>query len=307
MIDHDQLYLFDPQLGLPIPSGEGVATLAEVTEDDSLLRALDLPDSPYPVTTERLKEGVAYVVADPMSLSNRALELEKQQSGSSAIVLHTDVDALAKRLAAAPGVQSVKLWDYPFINLRRELRLASADSALAEKTRGAAAIDFQPFAWVPHLWKARLLFFRGMVETEREARKKGVLHDPVNDHRAAAQLYLHPRVRPSERKLAEFTENPERLGIYHAAKADATYWLALLKYDQGEPRQSLQWLERDTLATEEAAHREVGARYNLARAYEALGDLPRAAELLEADDSPQRHGNRLRAARLRKQAEADSS
>ncbi|MCA9241794.1 MAG: hypothetical protein KDA37_16405, partial [Planctomycetales bacterium] len=47
-----------------------------------------------------------------------------------------------------------------------------------------------------------------------------------------------------------------------------------------------------------AEQHAAGIRYNLARAYESLGDNQRAAELLLADDSPQRHGNRLRAARL---------
>jgi hypothetical protein len=54
-----------------------------------------------------------------------------------------------------------------------------------------------------------------------------------------------------------------------------------------------------------------GARYNLARTYEAqaaeLTDEPdeaaalrqKAIELLENDSSPQEHGNRLRAARLK--------
>ena len=52
-----------------------------------------------------------------------------------------------------------------------------------------------------------------------------------------------------------------------------------------------------------------GARYNLARTYETLGDITRARELLnEDDDSPQKHGNWLRAKLLRKwnQPSADS-
>jgi hypothetical protein len=41
------------------------------------------------------------------------------------------------------------------------------------------------------------------------------------------------------------------------------------------------------------------ARYNLARAYEAMGDAEKAIALYEADTSPQSHGNKLRARRLR--------
>lgn len=313
-IDHGQLYLFDPQLGLEIASNEGgVATLEEVIADDDLLRSLDLEDSPYPATSGQAKQAVACVVADTTSLSSRAADLEKQQSGKSAIVLHTDADALAEELQEIPGVASAALWEHPFNNLRRRLRLASATTALAESARSAAASDFQPFAWAPRLWKARMLHLRGMVETEREARKKGVLHDPINDHRAAAQLYLHRSVRPSEKLLGRGDQtDPELLSIRRRNKTDATYWLGLLKFEQGQPAQSIAWLENKVLSREEAQRRATGIRYNLARAYEALSENEKAAELLEGDDSPQKHGNRLRARRLAKlhdapQAESDAA
>jgi hypothetical protein len=46
-------------------------------------------------------------------------------------------------------------------------------------------------------------------------------------------------------------------------------------------------------------------RYNLARALEAQQKFEEASKLLENDgDSPQRHGNRLRARSLREKAEA---
>ena len=51
-----------------------------------------------------------------------------------------------------------------------------------------------------------------------------------------------------------------------------------------------------------------GARYNAARCYEALGELEKAIELLETGDSPQQHGNLLRAKMLRAQLpDADSA
>ncbi len=41
---------------------------------------------------------------------------------------------------------------------------------------------------------------------------------------------------------------------------------------------------------------QAAARYNLARCYEAEGQLAKAIEIYESDtDSPQSHGNRLRA------------
>ena len=46
------------------------------------------------------------------------------------------------------------------------------------------------------------------------------------------------------------------------------------------------------------------AQYNLGRAYEANGQLQKAIEMYEDDDSPQRHGNLLRARRLKRQLAA---
>jgi hypothetical protein len=58
----------------------------------------------------------------------------------------------------------------------------------------------------------------------------------------------------------------------------------------------LQYLDELTLRDPQAARVWGGAaRFALAQLYEALGQPERAAALYAADDSPQRHGNRLRA------------
>ncbi|WP_197528135.1 transglutaminase domain-containing protein [Posidoniimonas polymericola] len=299
VVDHGELYLFDPQLGLALttPADEPIA-LSSLREDPSLLRGFDRPDSDYPVSADALAQASFAVVSEPLTMSSRAAQLQEQQSGSSAIVLHVDADAAAEQLQQAAGVDEVGLWPHPLANLRRELRIAGSDSVAAEKTRSAAALDLQPFAWTPQLWKARMLHIRGMLETEREAKKKGVLHDPIDDHRAAAQLYLSPRVRPSEKKLDTRVLNAERLRIYHRNKADATLWLGVLKHDQGEYTQAAQWFERVDTESPENTHLADAVRYGRARALEALGQREEAARLLSEDTSPQRFGNQIRAARL---------
>ncbi len=52
LLSDGKLYLYDTRLGLPIPGkdGKGVATLAELQADPTLLRELDVADSAYPVT-----------------------------------------------------------------------------------------------------------------------------------------------------------------------------------------------------------------------------------------------------------------
>jgi TolA-binding protein len=95
--------------------------------------------------------------------------------------------------------------------------------------------------------------------------------------------------------------DPSKRAIYLAAKGDASYWLGLLSYDLGKYPVAKNWLAVLTLAANPDGPWTTGARYNLARTLEALGDLPAAIELLESNDSPQRYGNVLRARQLRQQ------
>ena len=78
-----QLYLFDMDLGLPIPgpSGVGIATLEQVIGQPQLLAHLDLDDQhPYGVHESMLKRIVALVDGTPANLSQRMRLLEQAAS-----------------------------------------------------------------------------------------------------------------------------------------------------------------------------------------------------------------------------------
>lgn len=294
-----QAYVFDPQLGLALPGAEDgqVATLAELQADETLLRKLDLPEKPYPLTAELLKDAVPLIVADPFALSWRAAQVEGQLSGEDSLAITVDADVEAEKLAELNSLKPAMLWGYPFKTIERQL-------TRGEKARNAAAIEFRPFAWRPKLWKARVLHMRGKLETEAEARSKNdALYDAVNDHRSAGQLYMARDVRPKETILQQVS--PEKQRIYSQVKVDATYWLGVLQYDLGNPKSSIRWLEEKTLSNELADVWDHAVRYNLARAYEAQGDIDRAVELFSKDTSLQSHGNQLRAQGLKKQDAAE--
>ncbi|MEM6331013.1 MAG: hypothetical protein AAF790_12280, partial [Planctomycetota bacterium] len=299
VLDGGALHLFDPQLGLPVPGpsggpnggpdGRSVATLAQVQADDTLLRALDLPGSAYPPTAEAAKRAVACVVADGFALSWRAAELQQQLSAANAVSLSIDADALATELRALPSVDEVRLWPAP-------ARLVAQAAGRGRLLREAIAVEFRPFCWQPRLWKARTLHLRGALETEEEAKRRNdALYDAVNDHRTAGQLYMSRRVRPSDARLESVA--PAKRTIYARGKADATYWLGLLQYELGAYKSSLARLaEADN--DPDAARRAGGIRYNRGRALEALGQIEEAAAVFAASESPQQHGDRLRARRL---------
>ncbi|MEM6798204.1 MAG: CDC27 family protein [Planctomycetota bacterium] len=299
LLTEGSLYLFDPQLGLPLPGPDGgpIATLAQIQADDALLRSLDLPDSVYPVTAANASEAVANLVADDFSLSWRAAELQQQFSAEDALALGIDADGLAEEVAGLASVKQVRLWPTPALLLKRQLRLG-------ENTRKAVAVEFQPFAWRPRLWKARVLHLRGILESEEEAKRRNdALYEAVNDHQAAGRLYMSRSVRPPNDRLAQITKL--KRGIYTRCKATATYWVGLLQYELGEYESALARLD-EAEEDEGNARRVDGVRYNRARTLEALGRIDEAAEILEASQSPQRHGDRLRAKWLRP-AETDAA
>lgn len=289
-----KLYLFDTRLGLPIPGagGSGVATLDQVQQDDSLLRQLDIDGSSYPVDSTAAKRAIASIVASPFELSKRARQLESKLTGDNHLVLSVAPSKLAESLKSVPGPVSIQLWSRPFRTLRDQLTLGKN-----ERTREALA--FEPFAKRPLLWKARMRHLQG-----RQAQGRSD-DDTLDDHREASQLYTSNEVRPTDTKLARISDLDERR-VDTAAKQDATYWVGLLAYDDGKYAVSVDWLERVD-SSDEASGWTAGKLYNLARAWEAQGQINRAAKLLEKDTSPQRHGNLLRARQLEKRASAEES
>jgi hypothetical protein len=291
VLDKD-VYLFDMRLGLPIPAagGEGVATLAQAQQDDALLRQLDLDEAVYPLDAESLKGAVAYVVADTFDLSRRANQLEAKLTGDDHLVLASAPSELAGRLKSVPGIKTIRLWDLPFRTLRDQL-------SLEYNARYREALAFEPFAVRPLLWKARTRHFQGRRKAEDEA-----LEEVIDDHRDAAGLYTDPAVRPKNRDIIQTTSDEKRR-VDAIAKLNATYWVGLLSYDRGKYAVAEHWLGLPELTVKESPWSS-GARYNLARAFEAQGKLEQAIGLLEGDTSPQRDGNRLRARQLKARLES---
>ena len=303
MVD-EAAYVFDPQLGLPLPAGEGAAegavgTLAELAEDDALLRQLDLEGEAYPLTADQLKESAALLVASPLQLSRRTAQLEAALEGEDFVKFSVNLKPLAERLGKIPQIKQVSLWARPFEAISRELSLEQ----LGDKPyRLRAAEQFAPFAERPLLWKARVLHFQGN-KALRASERSDPLAEPRQGHRDALGLYQQPSVRPSEAELAKL--EPAKRAVYADGKAYASYWLGLLSYDLGNYDVAAQWFGERTLEAAPQGPWADGARYNLSRAHEAQGNLTEAVELLEATskDAPQRHGNLVRARRLAADAE----
>jgi hypothetical protein len=297
----DDLLLFDPQLGLPLLGVGGVpATLTAAAADDGVLRQLDLEgEYAYPLTAAQLQKLSAYVVASPLQLARRTRLIEQALEGEDFVKLAVDARPLVERLSKHPHVGEVQLWPQPFQALADE-------QTIGEEARRRAAGEFAPFAERPLLWKARVLHFQGDKGVRAEERSDP-LADARDGHVDALKLYQDRGVRPSDLALDKL--ELEKRMTYAAGKAAASYWLGLLSYDRGNFDVALSWLGDRTLQRASKGRWAGGARYNLARTHEALGNLEEAVKLLRETpgDAPQRHGNLVLARRLEQRADPSPS
>jgi tetratricopeptide (TPR) repeat protein len=288
----DELQLYDPQLGLPLRNKEGgAATLAEVAADDALLRQFDVDgEYVYGATAEQMSGVEALIIASPLQLSRRAAELEGALEGENFVKLAADPKTLADRLAKLPQVKQTKLWTFPYQSYLDEQTI-DIDS------RGLAVDEFAPLAERPLLWQGRVLHLQGNKGVRADERNDP-LAEPRNGHQEALVLYQDRLVRAPNSELNKL--EPAKRQVYADSKAAAGYWLGLLSYDRGNYDIALDWLGERTLDQNRSSRWANGARYNLARTQEALGNNEEAIKLLQSDpkDAPQRHGNLLRAKQL---------
>lgn len=271
------LYLFDARLGMPIPGpqGKGIATLAQVAADDSLLRALDLDAKhPYPVHAADLHDIVPWIEASPGYLSKRMKLVQSRLAGANNVVLTANADALAGRLQDVAGLASPVLWPLPY-------EVAEKRSHLDAATLQAMAMEQNVYMLQPQLVTGRARQFKGQFDGPQGAK----------------MAYM--QARPSNSALLEAKMPPQQLKVCEDAKQAASFWLGVICFEEGDYPVAIDYFSKRTLEAAPDSPWTAAAQYNLARAYEATGQLDKAIELYEDDDSPQRHGNRLRARALK--------
>ena len=111
-----QLYLFDTELGLPIPGpgGRGIATLAQVIADPQLLESLDVGDKyRYRVRAADLDKVVVLLDASAEHLSQRMRLVEQNLGAADQMILSVSTSDLKQEFAGCQGVTDVRLWAVP--------------------------------------------------------------------------------------------------------------------------------------------------------------------------------------------------
>jgi len=309
----DQMYLFDTGLGLPIRAagGAGIATLAQVRQDAGILRALDVgTEMRYAKGTADLAQLVALIDASPEALSYRMKAFELEAAAGEPLFVAVAAEDLAKRLKSRAGITAVDLWQIPFQAWMYRDALSARANQDPEAMR-RLMYDQMILENVHPLTQGRVQYFRGNFEkTADNPGAKGYLVEARVPNKVIGQIETSPEVQASL-GLVRTRENDQewayRLqiakGMATGIKQTATYWLGMIHYETGHYETAIEWLKRRSLEASEDNPWKPGARYNLSRVYEALGDLEMARKTLLLDDSPQKHGNLLLARYLRERRE----
>jgi tetratricopeptide (TPR) repeat protein len=257
-----------------------------------------------------LESLVALIDAAPPALSRRMKLIEANQSQGKPLVLTVTPTRLAERLANAAGVPRAELWAVPWetgvYQAALDARMETEPGLLMMKLlRDGVFNGLHP------IMQGRQRHFRGMFENEdqKDGSKALYLHARLPDS-VINRLETSPDVQASlgiVRGRANEQEWKTMLQFQKAialqVKKHATYWLGLIHVDTENYEAAVDWLQARTLDTKDDNPWKAGARYNLARVYETRGELEQARRLLLLDDSPQKHGNLLRARMLRQKLE----
>lgn len=314
-----ELYLFDPALGLPIagPRGAGIATLSQVLEDPDILSSLSIGTNyTYPVSREDLDQVVAMIDASPQALSQRMALVEQRLGPKEQMVLTVSPSELADQLRPREGITDVRLWGVP---IETEMYDQAYSRLLAEDPE-VQREEFQAhgiFQQLTPLVRGRRSYLLGQFDDTKDEegavsylRRARVTDDALekidSSRRVQREMGLKQPRGMSDRDWRGRLEQLRDLQVH--SKQHASYWIGLVHQQQGNYQIAINWFKTRSLEKSPDGPWVDGARYNLARCHEALGDTDKALKLYRIDDSPQRHGNLLRALRLEKPAaKADSN
>ncbi|MGV3608432.1 MAG: tetratricopeptide repeat protein [Planctomycetaceae bacterium] len=310
-----QVYLFDAELGLPIPdvAGKGILTLAEATKSDEWIKSLETRmGTAYRVQAEDLKEIQVYFDAEPESLSLRMTALENAIKEKQAIKLTCASLPLETELAKQPGVVRVSLWRVPFeaFYFERNFPTGNIPSKYPAIARWLA-IDMNIMMPYEKLAIARDFHLRGEIENDGSKPKSRQIYmslRPSNQSMEAIETSSAAR-RASGFTQAEIPKDPNERAKYletissivekaRVLKQRSTLWIGITHTDQKNYQNAVEWFKDRILEGDEKSEWRPSARYNLGYCYEELGQVADAIALYRGEEGPQKIGEIVRASLL---------
>jgi hypothetical protein len=315
-------YLFDPQLGVPVPgpgetSAASVATLEEAVSDPAVLQRLDAGnEQAYPFNAEKLQRPRVLLIGDTTFWSNRMLGLQDQFTGEHSMVLgdllqdRGETPGAWTRVAKSGGEfwsgESLGIWSYPESQLEKRAHLSKPGEEQLETL-------FSPFEAYLTLRRSKKTGKPILISQEELSDPSATQYDPGVRQRLRTTTGVQMRARlahlagdyaqaiggyaevwQQSKKLLELAGDAagkRERQLHERAIDDAQFWIALCKFEQGDYRVTVDTLERYRAQQPDGVwSRQV--RYLLALSLAAEENFEAAiAELEEAEpDDPEYAG-----------------
>lgn len=290
----EDVYLFDPQLGLPIPRGDETpaphirrpATLREIREHPEWLKALSpRTDQPYEPTGAQLLAAKVEAITTPTAWTARMWNLEQLLPSDTLCYVYEapdtlgDLPGLFERLAGADphwSPEAIGVWNYP---LQKQALFASS--------------EWQNDPQMARLFQATMLPFAIPFELKLDEKKEKVVQITQSMQQLKTRtLQLQGRYAPAIAGFVGIRQvslspppDPAWNPLYQRAAEDAFYWTCVAKYELGEYESAAETLA-DYLKRYTRGGRWVGpALQLLAACQRELGQLPQAIQSLKSATS----------------------
>ena len=243
-----EVYLFDPAIGLPIPSlahvGEtplvtNAATLKEATENDGVFRQLDISsERPYPWSADRLNQLTWEIIGNATLWSKRMEVLQLSLTGDKAAVVFdrlTDTDRFTGSISRvvessgqAVAADAVTAWSYP------ETQIEAFEHLTDEQHQLFEYITFplrMPLEFDPKLGPDGQSVISAN-ESETNNQHKTRIRQLQGEYSQAITAYLTIRLACAVDPAMPITN--EQRGILGATARDAFFWIGICQFENGD-------------------------------------------------------------------------
>lgn len=275
----DDVYLFDPRLGLAVPGPERgrPATLEEVMADSTLLSQLAVDDEhPHPLAGGALNQPQVKLVGNLSFWAPRMQELEVAFVGDRHVRLYDPLEDVegrpgyVNRVAAVGGehwnAQSLSQWDYPESQLsgREELSVSQADALRTLKDswkaswQGTFDLPSQSDSFSASTRSQYAARTKQLVGEFADAKKRFVQIGTTNrQFERLQQGIAEPALFPQDSGQEKFNEdvNAEQQRDAQTV-ADYTYYLKLAPEGKKQVARELMELHRDNIRQHRIAARD---------------------------------------------------
>ncbi len=302
----DELYLFEPRWGLPIPgpNEQGIATLQQAKDDRNILRRANLPGQfEYPVKQTDLNNLIALIDLDPFAMSHSMFAVEPVLAGKNRMNVYVDPTPTIEAVSKVIEPAKIQLWEMPLMAIHYNNSVRARIFDQSPFSFNYLAI-YGAFFTDTLMSTARKDHFEGQFEStpDRNGALKNYMSLRVDDATLSKLSYDKDVqrslsvVRGKYEKLEAFVARTKQIEAYYrVAKFHTSTFLGLSQMELGNMDAAIDWLDTRTLRISDTQAWHPHAEYLLSRCFELKGDSTKAIDFLKRENRAQEAGNRIRA------------